>query len=492
MASAKSFLEKARAEQKKREKEHAKAGYSKSDAAKARVENVGRTYGTSSKEYRSQKKKEKSRGHDISKPYEKKPNFAFEEGDYIDPKTGKLLNVNVTGDFDMAGQGIPTRPGGLAPYSGGGKRSATSESDFDVQGYLDKIAKVKTEAGVSALKKSAESALGALGQERGQVEPAFREARTGVKTQAELGKRSVSDFLASKGLGGGAQLQGTEAQSEIASNVQLGGALSGLQQQEAQTLSDIARRESDIKSGLASDIAAVEAGAEATALDRALQLQLADRERALGRADVLERREYEAGLAEQERGRLAEEQAFQAQLDTLGQYAGNYQDEIDRRMALDPSDPLIPYLQMARQHKIQSQNLDPVTGQPLQTGVDLTPSQAMQLWAITGRATPDVARALGVSEGDNYSTYAQRNRGTGGGTSRPDIPSKGETWSVWENVKGNDPTLVDQYLKANAQTIINSVGKSGYDEMVLENADRLKAKERADTLLGGIGNLFGR
>ena len=116
---------KARAEQKERDEKHASNGYSKSDAAKARVENTGRTYGTSSQKYKDQKTEEGMRGYDTSKAYTKTPNFAYEKGDYI-ASNGMLKNANDTGDWDLVGQGIPTRVNGLAPYSGNGNKSVVT------------------------------------------------------------------------------------------------------------------------------------------------------------------------------------------------------------------------------------------------------------------------------------------------------------------------------------------------------------------------------
>ena len=45
-----------------------------------------------------------------------------------------------------------------------------------------------------------------------------------------------------------------------------------------------------------------------------------------------------------------------AQLSTIGQYSNDYQAEIDRRTAINPNDPLIPYLIAARQEKINAQH----------------------------------------------------------------------------------------------------------------------------------------
>jgi hypothetical protein len=87
-----------------------------------------------------------------------------------------------------------------------------------------------------------------------------------------------------------------------------------------------------------------------------------------------ERTAYERGIEEQKLGndtrytnaqignmeadneRMAADKIFQTQLDTIGQYSGNYQAEIDRRTAINPNDPMIAYLKAARQQKIMAQD----------------------------------------------------------------------------------------------------------------------------------------
>lgn len=336
-----------------------------------------------------------------------------------------------------------------------------------INNFVNTLAEAQKLSKAEQLKKIANQQKGVLNQERSLVSPAFSQARTAAKTQSELGARSFSDFLASKGIGGGQQAQGAEQQSEIAQNVALQGETGALRQQEARTLADIARREADVDAGLISDIASAEAGIDANELARQQEL-----------ADLQERRDYAERLDAEERERKGEEQAFNEQLQTIGQYAGNYQAEIDRRSAINPNDPLLPYLQQARQEKIQSQNLDPVTGRPLQTGVDLSPSQAMQLWGITGQANEDVARALGVNVGDNYSTYAQRLRGSGGASVASDATGTGidttDDYKVFENVfietLQNNPSTAKQLLEENKREIINAKGAKRYYDL-MDDAD---------------------
>ena len=344
----------------------------KSDYEKRYKERFGKSAGSTKKEPREKRTYIDERGREQTKTV----NLAAEQRGKEARESGKTTGSGrLTSAFDKNRD--KTRRYG----------SSRQEPTFDYEDFINRIEQKRIKAGTESAKKSAESQLSALGQRREAVAPAFRQARTGVKTQSELGKEAFRKLLASKALGGGEQAQGAEQQSEIAQNVQSGQALSGLQAQEAQELSGIAAQEQAVESGLARDIAALEAGGEASALDRILQMQMADRERELQRGDIEERRAYQEGLAEEQRGRQAEEQLRQEAISTIGQYGADYQAEINRRMAINPNDPLIPYLQMARQQKIAGMEQGQATAQQDATdfamskwtkGIPLTP-QEMQL-----------------------------------------------------------------------------------------------------------------
>ena len=67
--------------------------------------------------------------------------------------------------------------------------------------------------------------------------------------------------------------------------------------------------------------------------------------------------QYQSGLAQAQADALAQAQAQEKEkmanaVSTIGAYGQDYQAEINKRMAINPNDPLIPYLQMARQEKL--------------------------------------------------------------------------------------------------------------------------------------------
>jgi len=121
---------------------------------------------------------------------------------------------------------------------------------------------------------------------------------------------------------------------------------------------------------------------------------------------------------ERQRSESAFEQQKQDFVATINRYAQDFTAQIQSvQNDGDPSnDWQIPLLESARQDKITSQNLDPLTGQPLP--VDQTPqltsSSALDLWEQTGVANEAISRALGIPTGTRYTR--QSTGGRYGGT----------------------------------------------------------------------------
>jgi hypothetical protein len=95
-----------------------------------------------------------------------------------------------------------------------------------------------------------------------------------------------------------------------------------------------------------------------TAQDFERQKSMTADERAYN--DRIREQEFARRDAELTRTEASRAQAdkFKNELSAIGAFSGDFQAEINRRMAVDPNDPLIPQLQAARQEKIQGQQVD--------------------------------------------------------------------------------------------------------------------------------------
>ena len=97
------------------------------------------------------------------------------------------------------------------------------------------------------------------------------------------------------------------------------------------------------------------------------------------------------------------ENDFNRQLSTLGQYSDDYQAEINRRMELNPNDPLIPYLIAARQEKIKAQQ--EAEANATNSAIEQQQKLAWELFQETGIANDFIASALGIPVGTTTMDY---------------------------------------------------------------------------------------
>ena len=121
--------------------------------------------------------------------------------------------------------------------------------------------------------------------------------------------------------------------------------------------------------------------------------------------------------------------ALQQQLDTIGQYAENYQAEINNRESTNPNDPLLPYLRQARTQKIQeiqkTQKAAEEKAVTLQTAADkLAWDNALDMWKASGVANQQIANILGIKEGARTADYnLESMRIAKSGSSTPKVDS---------------------------------------------------------------------
>ena len=173
---------------------------------------------------------------------------------------------------------------------------------------------------IAALEAQKRSALASLKTEKQQINPAFNTALTNVAGQSARQARNLAEYLAQRG-----QTQsGIAAQSEMQRYSDLMGQQGLLEQQRANALSDIAQRETQVRS-------AYDEGALQALLDR----QIGETE-------------YQRQQTEQQRAEG---------INTVGRYGQDYAAEINRiQSEIARGDNsrayLLPYLQMARQDKV--------------------------------------------------------------------------------------------------------------------------------------------
>jgi len=255
----------------------------------------------------------------------------------------------------------------------------TPKQDLQSQ-IIDTQKKAMTDRFVAAFEKT----KGRLGQEGEELTRS---------TRGQIGRARTADVMARAGAekqraGLGLGASGAASQSDIAQNVISQGAESAIGAQETALRADIERRLTEAQSLRDQGVATAETEADILNLTNQLaQLEQAD-------ADL----------------KVKEAQTKADYLTTIGRFAGDYMAEINRvKNDGDPSnDWQIAPLEAARQQKIESQGLDQ-QGQPLQTGIQYTVSQALEA-TRQGLWNEDIANALGLPF-----TAQGRSQVTGGG-----------------------------------------------------------------------------
>lgn len=132
-----------------------------------------------------------------------------------------------------------------------------------------------------------------------------------------------------------------------------------------------------------------------------LQAEYEDRHRSglrQGLSDTMDIVNLLLGL--EDRDIAASERDLQRQIETIAQYSNDYQAEIDRRMAIDPNDPLIPHLKVARAQKIAAMKEAELDAQ--EKAIKL----AFDTWVKLGYATPEIAAILGIPVNAKTVEYA--------------------------------------------------------------------------------------
>ena len=181
------------------------------------------------------------------------------------------------------------------------------------------------------------------------------------------------------------------------SNAALQNQIGKLDQQQAAEYSDIERRRSGINSAYESDVANANADIDAQSMSNYIDAMKTVQAQRI--ADNAAKGLTSTGDLTIE-GRNAQNTELERQAALVA--AANYADidaEIQRRATIDPNDPLIPYLQAARQQKIRDQQTTQAAAQ--QEARD----NAMALWKATGMASAEVAQILGVPVGAKTADY---------------------------------------------------------------------------------------
>jgi hypothetical protein len=267
--------------------------------------------------------------------------------------------------------------------------TATTADVFDPQQYIEELKAAQIRQQIAALDKAKSNSLSALADEEAGIGPMYYDARNRVGAQKDVGDLNFAQYMASRGIQGSAG-----GANQMYSNAAFQGQIGALDRQEQAARDRIARNRTGIENAYQSDVAAARAGAEAQALQAAIDQMNADRMFDLQKAGVTG--EYQGKLTPAGQQSQAEQLQRQASL-----LAAQYYDDIQAYInTLDPNDPLVPYLYAERRKKIQAEAEKAAAAAAAQSEAEQQAwNNAFKLFQEVGRITsPEQAQILGLPQ----------------------------------------------------------------------------------------------
>lgn len=242
------------------------------------------------------------------------------------------------------------------------------------------------------LERAKKTTLSNLAAEGKATNEQYRQRINDTSTQADIALKNYFENVANRGQTN----SGSTAQGELAQNIAKQNNISGLQTARAGAMSDIERRKTLAEQGYLDDVQSFNNSVDLNTMQNTIDLQ----------------RQNQAN-----------------EINTVGQYGEDFQAEINRRMAVNPNDPLIPYLKMARQQKVagiaeseaQAQQAQ-MKAQQEQEAANLNQAKFMAtLGDFTGLKqlgydTTQLEKEWNANLSNTYSQIADRNDSGNGGT----------------------------------------------------------------------------
>jgi len=266
-----------------------------------------------------------------------------------------------------------------------------TQPQYDPTPQINALAEAQKTQTIANLDKARQTGLSNLDKEKSAIQPKFYDARNQSNVTMNNAQRSWSDYLAQRGLNS----SGLAAQGAMNTFNQYQGDIGSLNRQEKQNYADIERSRSDLNNAYETDVASANAGIEANRMDKLIESQQNAEEINYNR----------------------NQDALKNSIDTVGAYYNDYQAEINRRMTANPNDPLIPYLQMARQQKLEQEKASKeaervakskaeseTQSAQIKYAQDLW-NNALDLWKIRGIADSNISSILGVPAGSKTADY---------------------------------------------------------------------------------------
>lgn len=308
----------------------------------------------------------------------------------VTPGSGLSYNQLKQNQLDEADtkSGVDT-----ATYTDGDYTKSTygvTADDSALMKYIQGLADAQKASKVAGLTSARDNALSNLDAESATIKPTYYAKRNAAQAASDVAALNFGQYMANRGIKGNAG-----AMPEIYRNAGLQSQIGALNQAEAAANADIARRKTGINNTYESDVAAANAGVDATTMQNLINAYGTSQAQKI--ADL-------AALGKTSTGEdtLATVNANkQTWVDNIGQYSNDYEGAIST-IANDndtTNDWQIPYLRSAWNKQVQTKLETDATN------ASETWSNALKLWEASGTADDYISKILGVPKGALTADY---------------------------------------------------------------------------------------
>lgn len=225
--------------------------------------------------------------------------------------------VNTPSNSSATSSGGGSSSGG----SGGNKTSVNSEND-----YINKVADLQKVAKQSEYENAYNKVMSQIEEARARTNAEYQAQKNSADTSNQIQQKNYFENVANRGQTN----SGSTSQGELALKIAGMNNQSALQSGQAQAMADLNRDAANAYSDYINNVTQSNMNIDIQRYQNLLEQYRLDQEKASKEA----------------------KEAFEREVATIAQYDSDYAAEIQRREALNPNDPLIPYLKIARQQKL--------------------------------------------------------------------------------------------------------------------------------------------
>lgn len=246
-----------------------------------------------------------SNGNDVGIKYNKTPTWLSS-----DPKTSR----------DQAT--VKTTAGGSSTgYSSGSNSTVGKESN-----YINQVADLQKVAQQAEYENAYNKVMSQIEEARAKTKAEYQAQMNNADISNQMQQKNYFENVANRGQTN----SGSTSQGELALKIAGMNNQSTLQNGQAQAMADLNRDANNAYSDYVNNVIQSNANIEIQRYQNLLEQYRLDQEKASKEA----------------------KEALEKEIATIAQYDSDYTAEIQRREALNPNDPLIPYLKIARQEKL--------------------------------------------------------------------------------------------------------------------------------------------